>query len=83
MSRLEDNFLNLVNAWKDDEDVIEYIEKDMNAFANYVHAVYTMETKISMASVLYNHDVEKYLNILKKIKQKICMKKFIRVIIVH
>lgn len=63
MSRLEDNFLNLVNAWKDDEDVIGYIEKDMNAFANYVHAVYTMETKISMASVLYNHDVEKYANI--------------------
>ena len=63
MSKLEKKFLDLVNVWKNDECALEYIEKDMNSFANYVQAVYTMEMKITMASTLYNHDAEKYANI--------------------
>lgn len=59
MSKMEERFKKLVEAWSDDEDALVYIEKDMNAFANYVQAVYTMETKLVLAQSLYNHDIEK------------------------
>ena len=46
-------FLNLVNACKNDRDMLDIIEGDMRALGEYVYAVHMMET--SLPIILFNY----------------------------
>lgn len=43
---IKEKFLNLVNACKNDSEMLEIIESDMKALGEYVYAVHMMETSI-------------------------------------
>lgn len=59
MKNVVKNFKALVNAWADDEEVLELIEDNMNAFPTYVSSVYNMEYHIQMVRIRYKGEPEK------------------------
>ena len=59
MKNVVKNFKELVNAWVDDEDVLELIENNMNSFPTYVSSVYNMEYHIQMVRIRYKGEPEK------------------------
>ena len=50
---IKEKFLNLVNACKNDMDMLDIIESDMKALGEYVYAVHMMETSLPILRVNY------------------------------
>lgn len=50
---IKEKFLNLVNACKNDSEMLEIIESDMKALGEYVYAVHMMETSIPIIHINY------------------------------
>ena len=50
---IKEKFLNLVNACKNDRDMLDIIESDMRALGEYVYAVHIMETSLPIIRVNY------------------------------
>lgn len=50
---IKEKFLNLVNACKNDRDMLDIIESDMRALGEYVYAVYMMETALPIIHINY------------------------------
>lgn len=50
---IKEKFLNLVNACKNDSEMLEIIESDMKALGEYVYAVHMMETSIPIIRINY------------------------------
>ena len=75
-----ENFKKLVEAWRDDEDVLELIENNMNSFAKYVESVYTMEYRIKMARIRFAGEGEKIRDITMNLdrQRRICHEAAIR-----
>ena len=51
---IKEKFLNLVNACKNDSEMLEIIESDMKALGEYVYAVHMMETSLPIIHVNYD-----------------------------
>ena len=50
---IKEKFLNLVNACKNDRDMLDIIESDMRALGEYVYSVHMMETSLPIIRVNY------------------------------
>ena len=50
---IKEKFLNLVNACKNDCDMLDIIESDMRALGEYVYAVHMMETALPIIRINY------------------------------
>lgn len=50
---IKEKFLNLVNACKNDRDMLDIIESDMRALGEYVYAVHMMETALPIIRINY------------------------------
>lgn len=50
---VKEKFLNLVNACKNDRDMLDIIESDMRALGEYVYAVHMMETSLPIIRINY------------------------------
>ena len=50
---IKEKFLNLVNACKNDSEMLEIIENDMKALGEYVYAVHMMETSLPIIRINY------------------------------
>ena len=50
---IKEKFLNLVNACKNDRDMLDIIESDMRALGDYVYAVHMMETALPITRINY------------------------------
>lgn len=50
---IKEKFLNLVNACKNDSEMLEIIESDMKALGEYVYAVHMMETSLPIIHINY------------------------------
>ena len=46
----KEKYINLINAWGDDEEAVDLIQTTVLAFPGYVAAVYEMETKLPYLS---------------------------------
>lgn len=51
---IKEKFLNLVNACKNDSEMLEIIESDMKALGEYVYAVHMMETSLPIIHINYD-----------------------------
>lgn len=54
-----EKFKELVQAWSDDSEVLDLIESNMNSFAKYVEAVYTMEYQLQIIRIRFEGDGER------------------------
>ena len=50
---IKEKFLNLVNACKNDRDMLDIIESDMRALGDYVYTVHMMETALPITRINY------------------------------
>ena len=50
---IKEKFLNLVDACKNDRDMLDIIESDMRALGEYVYAVHMMETSLPIIRINY------------------------------
>lgn len=50
---MKENFLNLIEAFRTDEDVLKMITYNMAAFSEYVASVYILETNIPIIRMRY------------------------------
>lgn len=50
---IKEKCLNLVNACKNDRDMLDIIESDMRALGEYVYAVHMMETALPIIRINY------------------------------
>lgn len=50
---IKEKFLNLVDACKNDRDMLDIIESDMRALGEYVYAVHMMETALPIIRINY------------------------------
>lgn len=50
---IKEKFLNLVNACKNDRDMLDIIESDIRALGEYVYAVHMMETALPIIRINY------------------------------
>lgn len=57
---IKEKFLNLVNACKNDRDMLDIIESDMRALGEYVYAVHIMETSLPIIRVNYEGQELRY-----------------------
>lgn len=69
MNKIE-KFKQLVAAWANDEDALEYIEKDMNSFGEYVNARFRMEMQMTIATMREGLDATELANIRHDLDQK-------------
>lgn len=46
----KEKYINLINAWGEDEEAVDFIQSTVLAFPGYVAAVYEMETKLPYLS---------------------------------
>lgn len=51
LKTLKKNFIALVSAWKDNQDVLSMIERNMGLLLNYVCAVYNMEIQLPILNM--------------------------------
>lgn len=50
---IKEKFVSIVNAYKDDNDVLDIIQKDMKSIGDYFSSVYMMETSMSIIYARY------------------------------
>lgn len=62
---IKEKFLNLVNACKNDSEMLEIIESDMKALGEYVYAVHMMETSLPIIHI--NYDGQELRNRVEKL----------------